>query len=159
MNKITALSEDDKKIIKRLQGDIPISQTPYRDIADELGVSTDFLLKRIAFFQAGDLLKRLGAVIRHQNAGFTVNAMVVWRVPSQDVGRVGALFAEQPFVSHCYLRDPLPDFPYTLYTMIHAKSDDEWISHAETLSRLAGSSDYQGLFSLKEFKKSSMEYF
>jgi len=159
VNNTTLLSKDDKKIIKRLQGDIPVSVTPYRDIADELGISVDFLLERIAFFQASDLLKHISAVIRHQNAGFTANAMVVWRVPSLDVGRVGALFAKQPFVSHCYRRDPLPDFPYTLYTMIHAKSRDECISRAEILSRLAGISDYQMLFSLKEFKKSSMEYF
>ena len=159
---MTRLSEDDKKIIIRLQGDIPVSQTPYRDIADELGVSEGFLLERIAFLQANGLLKRLCAVIRHQNAGFTANAMVVWNVPSQSISETGALFAEQFFVSHCYQRDPLPDFPYfscALYTMIHAKSRNECISHAETLSRLAGISDYRMLFSLKEFKKSSMEYF
>ena len=159
MSKITGLSEDDKKIIKRLQGDIPISQTPYRDIADELGVPAGLLLERIAFFQASGLLKRIGAAIRHQNAGFTANAMVVWRVPLRDINKVGALFAEQAFVSHCYQRDSFPDFPYTVYTMIHAKSKEECVSYAETLSRLAGISDYRMLFSLKEFKKSSMEYF
>jgi len=159
MNKIMILSEDDKKIIKKLQGDIPISQTPYRDIADALGIPTGLLLERIASFQAHGLLKRLGAVIRHQNAGFTANAMVVWRVPLQDICRVGALFAAQTFVSHCYRRDSFPDFPYTVYTMIHAKSKEECISHTETLSQLAGISDYKALFSLKEFKKSSMEYF
>lgn len=158
MNKMTGLSEEDKKIIKRLQGDIPISRTPYRDIADELGVPENSLLERLAFFQASGLLKRVSAVIRHQNAGFKANAMTVWRVPPWDIGRVGILFAEQIFVSHCYRREPLPDFPYTLYTMIHAKSEDECIAHAEALSRLAGISDYQTLFSLKEFKKSSMEY-
>ena len=159
MNKVNGLSEEDVRIIKRLQGDIPINLAPYLDIAEELGIPADYLLERIKFFQARGLLKRLGAVIRHQSAGFTANAMVVWRVPLQDVGRVGALFAEQPFISHCYQRGALPDFPYTLYTMIHAKSREECMSHTETLSRLSGVSDYQTLFSLKEFKKNSMEFF
>jgi len=159
LNKTAALSEDDKRIIKRLQGDIPVSRTPFRDIADELGIPTDLLLERIEFFRASGLLKRLGAVIRHQNAGYTANAIVVWHVPPNDISRVGALFAEQPFVSHCYHRESFPDFPYTIYTMIHAKSRDECVSYAETLSRFADISDYMTLFSLREFKKSSMEYF
>ena len=138
---------------------MPITANPYRAIADELGMPPDHLLERIAFFQASGLLKRLGAVIRHQIAGFAANAMVVWRVAPQDIERIGALFAAQAFVSHCYERNPLPDFPYTLYTMIHAASEDECASHAKALSRLAKISDYQTLFSLKEFKKSSIQYF
>jgi len=158
MSAIT-LSENDKKIIKRLQGDIPITANPYRSIADELGMSPDRLLERIAFFQEKGLLKRLGAVINHQIAGFAANAMVVWRVPPRDVEKIGALFAAQAFVSHCYERKPPPDFRYTLYTMIHAASEDECASHVKALSRLAKISDYQTLFSLKEFKKSSIQYF
>ena len=158
MNKIS-LSENDKKIIKRLQGDIPIIQNPYRAIADELDMPLDHLLERIAFFQANGLLKRLGAIVRHKVAGLAANAMVAWCVPPRDIGRIGTLFAAQAFVSHCYERGPLPDFPYTLYTMIHAASKDECLSHVKTLSRLGNLSDYQMLFSLKEFKKISMQYF
>jgi len=157
--KIIDLSEDDKKIIKKLQGDMPVAPNPYQAIAHELGMPVDRLLERVAFFQAGGLLKRVAAVIRHQNAGFAANAMVVWRVPPRDIERIGTLFAAQTFVSHCYQRDPLPDFPYTLYTMIHAESKDECVCHAKALSSLADISDYRMLFSLKEFKKSSMQYY
>ena len=159
MNKAIDLSENDKKIIKRLQGDIPITQNPYQAIADELDMPLGRLLERIAFFQVNGLLKRLGAVIRHQFAGFASNAMVVWRVPRRDMEKIGISFAARAFVSHCYQRGPLPDFPYNLYTMIHAASRDECLSHVKTLSRLGNLSDYQILFSLKEFKKSSLQYF
>jgi hypothetical protein len=43
--------------------------------------------------------------------------------------------------------------------MIHAAAESDCVSHAEALSRLANISDYQTLFSLKEFKKSSIQYF
>ena len=85
--------------------------------------------------------------------------MVVWQVPVSDIDRVGALFAEQTFVSHCYQRETLPDFPYTLYTMVHAKSESECLSYVKTLAELAGTLNYKILPSLKEFKKSSMKYF
>ena len=159
MSKTENISENDKKIIKKLQGDMPITQNPYLAMADDLGMPLDSLLERVAFFQANGLLKRLGAVIRHQVAGFPANAMVVWRVPPHEIERVGTLFATQPFVSHCYQRSPFPGFPYTLYTMIHAASEDECAAHAKALSRLANISDYQTLLSLKEFKKSSIQYF
>ena len=156
---MSSLTKTDKKIIRRLQGDIPLSSTPYRDIAEELGIPEALLLERVKFFQDAGILKRLGAVIRHQNAGFTTNAMLVWRVSPQEIDRVGGLFAELPFVSHCYQREPFPEFPYTLYTMVHAKSMDEHTANAEAMSRLSGISDYEALFSLKEFKKSSLEFF
>ena len=159
MSKTIDLSDGDRAIIRRLQGDLPITATPYRAIAGKLGIPAETLMERIAFFRANGLLKRIGAIVRHQNIGFVSNAMVVWRVDERGIEEAGTLFAAQEFVSHCYRRKPLPDFPYTLYTMIHAASKDECLSRAGTLSRLANISDYRMLFSLKELKKVSMRFF
>ena len=153
------LSEEDIKIIKKLQGDIPIVRNPYQTMADELGIRAEFLLERIEAFRENGILKRLATVLRHQSIGFTANAMSVWRVEADRTEKAGLLFAKQAFVSHCYQRPSLPDFPYTLYAMIHATSKDECFSYAEILSRLSGISDYRLLFSVTEFKKSSMRYF
>ncbi|MCL1983761.1 MAG: Lrp/AsnC family transcriptional regulator [Clostridiales bacterium] len=159
MSTMQNLSEDDKKIVEWLQGDIPVVSDPFHALADELGFSVCRLLKRIEDFQEDGILKRVGAVVRHQKIGFDANAMVVWQVPVSDIESVGALFAEQTFVSHCYQRETLPDFPYTLYTMVHAKSESECLSYIKTLAELAGTINYKILPSLKEFKKSSMKYY
>ena len=159
MNEIISLSQEDIQIIKKLQGDMPITQTPYKVIAEELGITEERLFTNIASFQEKGLLKRVGAIVNHQTAGFMANAMVVWNVPLKDIEEIGTLFAQQPFVSHCYQRDALPDFSYTLYTMLHAKSEEECLSNVKILSDMAAISDYEILCSLKELKKSSMQYF
>jgi hypothetical protein len=48
--------------------------------------------------------------------------MAVWDVPRQNVDDVAGLFAGNPHVTLCYRRPrELPDWPYNLFCMVHAK--------------------------------------
>ena len=65
------------------------------------------------------LARRMAAVLHHREVGFRANAMGVWVVPAdraEDVGRVMGSFKG---VSHCYLRPTYPDWPYSIFTMVH----------------------------------------
>jgi len=62
-------------------------------------------------------------------------------------------------VSHCYRRDPAAEWPFNLYTMVHATSRDACIETAKRISEKAGVSTYRVLFSKRELKKTSMTYF
>jgi hypothetical protein len=62
-------------------------------------------------------------------------------------------------VSHCYRREPTPDWPYNLYTMIHAVDEATCIETAKSMSRKADVPEYTLLFSKRELKKTSMQYF
>jgi DNA-binding Lrp family transcriptional regulator len=50
-------------------------------------------------------------------------------------------------------------WPYNLYTMIHGDDREQCKGIAERMSRKSGIDSYVLLFSEKEFKKTSMEYF
>ena len=50
-------------------------------------------------------------------------------------------------------------WPYNLYTMIHANDEDTCRETARQMSRKAGVKNYKLLFSQKELKKTSMKYF
>ena len=101
----------------------------------------------------------LRATLRHQNSGFTANAMAAWQVPEARVESAGAIMAAFPQVSHCYGRKPTGRWPYTLYTMIHAADEASCRETARQMARATGIDRYVLLFSLKELKKTSMEYF
>ena len=45
--------------------------------------------------------------------------MVVWRVSEAEQSEVGRRLAESPDVSHCYARNAIDGFPFSLYSMIH----------------------------------------
>ena len=155
----TALSDLDKAILKRVQGNLPDSATPYADIAAAVGATEDHVLSLLSRMVDAGEIRRFGATLKHQKAGFGANVMVAWYVPEEDVDRIGAIMSERPEISHCYHRINCLDWPYNLYTMIHGRSKADCQAVVDALCQTTGLDDYAMLFSLKELKKISMRYF
>lgn len=153
------LSDDEKRVISAIQGDIPVCTHPYRELADTIGMSEEGFLAVLKGLDDKGLIRRFGATLRHQKSGFTANAMVAWRVDESRVEEVGAIMASFMEVSHCYRRNPVDAWPYNLYTMVHATSRDACLGTAAKISEKAGVEEYKVLFSKKELKKTSMTYF
>ena len=149
----------DKKIIQLLQEDIPLTLTPYQDMAEQLNISETDLIKRIQQYLDEGLMRRMGGVVRHQKMGYKSNSMVVWHVPEHQIEATGKHMAAHNAVSHCYLRPAVPNFPYNLYTMIHGQKPGDCQLIVEQLSRETGIADYKMLKSIRELKKTSMKYF
>ena len=149
----------DKKVINLLQEDMPLDQRPFAVMSQRAGLSEEEFLDRVKALMKMGIIRRLGATLRHQEAGFSSNAMVAWLVPDERIEDVGEILARFREVSHCYQRRPQRDWPYNVYTMVHGSDRDQCHKIAERMSRAAGIEDYILLFSEKEFKKTSMEYF
>ena len=105
------------------------------------------------------VIRRFGATLRHQEAGYSSNAMVAWIVPDDKIEDIGEMMADFREVTHCYQRRPQNDWQYNLFTMVHGDSKDECYEIAQRMSKISGINEYTLLFSEKEFKKTSMEYF
>jgi DNA-binding Lrp family transcriptional regulator len=153
------LTELEKKVVQAVQGDIPVCGRPYLELAREAGVGEEEFIRALEGLVERGVMRRFGATLRHQKSGYTANAMVAWKVPEERVEEAGRAFAEHGSVSHCYRRDPARDWPYNVYTMVHAGSAADCEAIAKELSARAGARDYEILFSKREFKKTSMAYF
>jgi DNA-binding Lrp family transcriptional regulator len=153
------LTDLDKKIIARLQGDLPLCPAPYAAVAAEVGITEAELLQKAEDYLAAGILRRMGTILRHHLAGFTANAMCGWNVPPERVEEVGRLFASYPQASHVYQRPTYPDWPYNIFTMLHGQSDGELELTAREMSARVCITDYALLRSTREFKKTSMNYF
>lgn len=150
----------EQHILRIVQGTLPDSATPYADIAAEAGTTEDTVLALLRKLKTGGQIRRFGATLRHQQAGYRFNAMVAWYVEDGfNTDEVGRIMARRPEISHCYLRPTCLDWPYGLYTMIHGKSQDGCMEVVRDLMRQTGLTQYEILFSIKELKKTSMEYF
>ncbi|MBS4025618.1 MAG: AsnC family transcriptional regulator [Clostridia bacterium] len=152
-------SDLDIKIVRALQEDLPLTSEPFKEIAEELGISEEFLLEKINSFVEQGIIRRFGAAIRHREAGFTANAMVVWDVEDERTVEVGRIMAEFSEVSHCYQRPRYPDWNYNLFTMVHGKNRDQCQEIAEKIAQAADIANFKLLFSTDELKKTSMKYF
>jgi len=153
------VDEEDKALVRELQGNIPESLAPFAEIGEKLGWEEEKVIIKTQNLRTHKVIRRFGAVLRHQKAGFTANAMGVWQVPEDKIEEVGRILASFREVSHCYQRPTLPDWPYNLFTMIHGRSHEECAEIMERMSQVTGIKDYSMLFSLKELKKSSMLYY
>lgn len=146
----------EKKIGKAIQGDIPLSKHPFRDLV--AGFPEAELLHSIKGMIDNGIIRKFSAILRHERAGFNNNAMVVWAVPPEQVEKVGALFAGFSEITHCYERAPLFDGKYNLFTMIHLGPNQDR-SFFRQLAEISGVNNYEILESIEEFKKTSMEYY
>jgi siroheme decarboxylase len=153
------LTDLEKKIIAAIQQDLPITDRPYLDIARRIGVSEATLLTALRGLCDRGIIRRFGATLRHQRTGYKANAMGAWKVAEDRIQEAGRAMAAFRQVSHCYRRDPTPQWPYNLYTMIHADDEAGCRETARQMAHAAGIEDYTLLFSREELKKTSMVYF
>ena len=159
MTKAKEFTEAQKRVLSLVQGDLPDGPEPFAEIAKQAGVTQEEVLELLSGMKERGEIRRFGATLRHQKAGYGCNAMVAWYVDDADMDRIGAFMAARPEISHCYHRVNCMDWPYNLYTMVHARSREECRAKVEELSRLSGLEEYDVLESRKEFKKTSMRYF
>lgn len=162
-----ALTDCDRIRIRIACNDIPHTLTPFKD----WNVSCDELREDLALRR----MRRFGAILRHQEAGFAFNAMVCFRLDerretkdersvilseqSESKDPAGAILASKPYISHCYNRPAFEGFPYTLYAMMHAQSAEELESYIKEAAESIGNPDFAVLNSLRELKKTSFNFF
>ena len=153
------LNKEDIALIRVLQGNLPDSITPYSVLAENLHCQVEDVISIAKRLLEAEVVRRFGAVLRHQKAGFVANAMGVWQVDPEQGAEVGEIMARFKEVSHCYQRPTLPDWPYSLFTMIHGRTAGDCGEVMKKISLATGVKTYSMLFSTVELKKSSMQYF
>jgi DNA-binding Lrp family transcriptional regulator len=149
-----ALTEADRTRIHIACDDIPHTLTPFKD----WGVSCDELREDLA----AKRMRRFGAILRHQDAGFPCNAMVCFMLDEGTLANsesAGSLLAKKHYVSHCYERPSFENFPYNLYAMMHAQTPEELNGYIKESVALLDNPEYVVLHSLKELKKTSFRFF
>jgi siroheme decarboxylase len=148
----------ERKAARVLQRDMPLTSSPFAAIAAACGLTTAQLMHLLKKLSDNGVLRKFGAILRHQKAGYRKNALVMWSVPPDAVENAGRSFASLSFISHCYERKPAFQNKYNLFTMLHAQ-DDNISPQLNTMSQLINCNDFLILESLQEYKKTSPEYF
>jgi len=156
---IYSVTDEEKALIRILQEDWPLVPKPYEIIAGQWGRSENDLIEKIREWRELGIIRRIAAILRHHDAGFTVNWMVAWQIEGERLDVAGEQAAQNPLVSHCYYRPVTADWTYPLFTMIHAQSEEEAQKTVEDLHRLIKPTDYKILPSIREFKKIRLKLF
>lgn len=153
-------SQKERAVLAICQNDISFSATPYADIADAVGLTEEEVLDLLRRLKKSGIIRRFGASLRHQQAGWDCNAMVAWEATEEEANAAGPVAAANPRVSHAYYRpSSIADWPYSFYTMIHGINEADCDKVVEDLAQSLGLTRYAVLRSIRELKKTSMKYF
>lgn len=166
MNAEKKFNDLDEAILRTLQGDIPLSARPYSDLAEKYGVEESIVIKRINSLKKRGIIRRVGGILNHRRAGYTVNALTAWSAtPMGDetreeaLDRVGAVLSSSDAVSHCYARKLVPGWELPVFAMMHADSKESMSSLIEDMKSRLPVETVRILPTVREWKKVSMKYF
>jgi siroheme synthase-like protein len=152
------LAAADWAVIIELQRDLPLVSRPFDVMAKNAGFKEEEFIKRCRSLKERGVIKRYNAAVRHSRAGFDANAMVCWCVPPELVEKTGRKMSAFDEVSHCYERVSYENWPYNLYTMIHARSQQECSGIIKRMAEGTGISRCEVLATVREFKKERVKY-
>jgi DNA-binding Lrp family transcriptional regulator len=149
----------DRRIVEATQAGLPLTPRPYHELADELGLAPEEVMRRMRAMLERGVIRRIGVVPNHYALGFAANGMSVWDVPDERAHELGHEIGALDFVSHCYLRPRRPPlWPYNLFAMVHGRCREEVEGKVARIAQLLGSAHrgHDVLYSTRILKKTGL---
>ncbi len=153
--------ESTANLIAAIQDGLPLVEHPYRELSERLDISETEVIDWLKQLIHSGTIKRFGVVVRHLEAGYQANAMVVWDVPDHDVDRLGDRIGQEKYITLCYRRPRVSQrWPYNLFCMIHGRDRSVVLGHIGKMRARfdIGHLRYEMLFSGKRYKQRGARY-
>ncbi len=93
----------DKQLLNDYQQNLPLSATPYQDIADSLGVSEEEVLSVFKVLQDKQFISRIGSVIAPNS--IAASSLMAMAIPPNQLQQVASIVNQYPEVNHNYERE------------------------------------------------------
>ncbi|MGQ3412520.1 siroheme decarboxylase subunit beta [Natrinema sp. LN54] len=154
------LSALEAELLLEIQNGFPLSATPYRDIAENVGYAVEDVLEAIERLRETGCIKRIGCVVNHVVTGFDANCMVVWDVPDDSLDEWGERAGGLPYVTLCYHRPRRPEqeWPYNLFTMLHGRDPEAVDAKIDELAADYLPVEHERLYSTETLKQTGARY-
>lgn len=98
------MDEVDRRIVNALQGGFPISERPFAEAAEALGLDEETLLARLAALREAGILSRFGPLFDADRLGGHVT-LAAMAVPADRFDDVAEMVNSYPEIAHNYARD------------------------------------------------------
>lgn len=141
-----SIDDLDRRLINSLQGGFPLSERPYAEVADGLGVDEDEVIQRLRRLLSDRVLTRFGPMFQIERAGGAF-CLAAIQVPETDWARVVEQVNKRPEVAHNYRREHRLNMWFVLAT-----------EHPEDIARCARDIESDTGLSVLLFPK-EQEYF
>ncbi|MCP4409947.1 MAG: Lrp/AsnC family transcriptional regulator [Gammaproteobacteria bacterium] len=116
------MDESDRNIINQLQGGFPVSERPFAQAAQDLGMTETELISRITAMLDNGLLSRFGPMYHAERMGGALT-LCAMQVPQDRFEQVAEQVNAFPEVAHNYARDHQLNMWFVLATETSAHLD------------------------------------
>lgn len=137
----------DKSIINRIQSDFPLTERPYKTLAEELELTEEVVIARVAELKERGIIRRIGGNFGPEKLGFH-STLCAARVPSEKIDMFAETVNAYTGVTHNYVRENDYNVWFTIIAPSVAKIE-------ETLTEIAektGITDILNLPATRVFK-------
>jgi DNA-binding Lrp family transcriptional regulator len=117
-NSINDYSPLEQHLLNDFQRDLPLSATPFADMAKQLNVSEVEVLQAIQSLQERGVISRVGPVFRPNRIG--VSTLAAMAVPQDKLECVARIISAFPEVNHNYERE----HEFNLWFVVTASSEE-----------------------------------
>lgn len=144
---MSELDSIDSAILNRIQSDFPITARPFLTVANELGLTEEEVLDRVARLKADGIIRRIGGNLVPGKLGF-VSTLCAASVPADKIDDFAEIVNRYPGVTHNYQRDNT----YNVWFTFIAPTMDEIEENLKQIARDSGVDDILNLPATKVFK-------
>jgi DNA-binding Lrp family transcriptional regulator len=164
---IREISSLERKIISELQSPLHIEERPFAQAARRIEISEESFVSELVKLKSSGFLRRIGASVNHNMAGFTANTLMAWdftSVPDEETAQTAlAAVREREWASHCYLRRVVASnlaepWPYNLFVMAHATDGNELSARERLLESELAPRAFVSMRTIREYKKTAYRF-
>lgn len=137
------------QILYRIQKNFPLIKRPFEQIAKELEISEDDVLKILKEQKENKIIRQTSAIFDTKKLGYT-SSLVAFEIAQEDIDEAVIILNSHPGISHNYERNHKYNIWFTLAIAPNSLSNLE--ETIEVLAKLTKAKDYIILPTLKLFK-------
>lgn len=132
------LSKTDRKILHRLQTNLPLTHRPFLDLAKELELDEDLIIERVKYMIENKYVRRIAPIINTQAIGNSAT-LAAMQVSEDRIEEVSNIINGYSGVSHNYLRKGRnKDIPLNIWFTMSAPSKDKLAENIREIEERTG---------------------
>lgn len=141
------LDDTSKKLLDKIQKDLPLCPNPYAEIAKECGLSEQKTIDKLKYLIDNNIIREISVLLNADKLGYH-STLVAAKVNKENLEKVVKIINSHSGVTHNYLRN----YEYNVWFTLTIKKGKEFSNELATMFSEVSVDKYIILPSIKTFK-------
>lgn len=141
------LDSIDKQLITLMQEEMPLTEHPFRDLGDKVGISEAECLTRVRGLKDKHIIRQIGVIFDSRNMGYK-SSLVAMKADPDKCDQVAAVVSQHPGVSHNYKRN----HEFNIWFTIAVPPGQSLEKHIEAMHKASGAISTRIMQTLRLYK-------